>query len=74
MLPMHVSHIGASPVPGFEVDADEFKRHCAAKQVTITTIADAFAGCKPKVIEAKKVAPERRPTTAKPTKKLSISL
>lgn len=32
----------------FEVDADEFLRHCAAKKVTISTIAEAFAGCKPK--------------------------
>lgn len=37
-----------SPVAGFEVEGEEFKRHCESKGLTLNTIADAFASCKPK--------------------------
>ena len=39
---------GASPVTGFTIEADEFKRHCANKGVTLNTIEQAFKNCKPR--------------------------
>jgi DNA-binding transcriptional MerR regulator len=53
--------LGASPVAGFGIEADEFKRHCKDKGVTLNTIEEAFSSCKPKppvppaVIEAQRV-------------------
>jgi hypothetical protein len=47
-------------VEGFEVEADEFKRHCTQKGVTLHTIEQAFEGCKPK---APKPVPPASPNT-----------
>ena len=42
---------GASPRGDLhsKVDAEEFLRHCADQGVTLSSIAHAFNGCKPKM-------------------------
>ena len=49
---MFNSVIGSSPVPTFEVEAEEFKRHCTARGVTLNTIKEAFSDCKAKPANA----------------------
>lgn len=41
---------------GFEVDAEEFKRHCANRGVTLNAISEAFAACKPKALSKDVIA------------------
>jgi hypothetical protein len=40
-------HTGATSAKSFEVEAKKFKRDCARKGVTLSTIGEAFEGCTP---------------------------
>jgi hypothetical protein len=65
-------------VEHFEIEADEFKRHCSTKGVTLNTIQEAFSNCKPKAVTPEAVILQQRASAAqvaqkKHQKKNSIS-
>jgi hypothetical protein len=65
-------------VEHFEIEADEFKRHCASKGVLLQTIKEAFSNCKPKVAPTKELKDQQRfsavQVAQKKQKKNSISI
>jgi hypothetical protein len=54
--PFYTYIAGSSPLEGYEAEAEEFKRHCMRRGVTLSNIKEAFASSKPRVLPRAVVA------------------